>query len=271
MIWAVHPKFLFGVNLGNPFGVMLLRLKIFSRINDSSKTKKMMLKKSVFMLLLVCSLNLSGQEVPSKRYIAVTGSAEVNVPPDEIKLAVTISEYDKGLKGNKKQPLTKVEAKFFKILEANHISKEQVTLQNAGDYWYYWWKSRRDQYRQKSFILTLDNSTDFLSLVRDLDFKGVRSLDIHSTTNKELQRLRREVKINAVKAAKEKATYLLESIGEKLGKVISIREVPANNYYWRSQNMMSNVVISEAKPQDKIDNVTVIKLRYEIQAQFEIQ
>lgn len=230
-----------------------------------------MIKNFLFILLLASSVSVMGQVASDKRYIQVTGSAEVNVQPDEIKLGITIQEYPKGTKKESKQKLSNIEDKFFKILKANNISEKQVELQNLNYYWYYWWHHRHDNYRQKSFVVTLDKSTDFLSLVKELDYKGVLSLKIHSTTNKELQRLRKEVKISAVKAAKEKATYLLESIGEKVGKVIYIKEVPSSNFYWRSQNVMSNVVISESNPKNEIDNVASIKLRYEINASFEIQ
>ena len=52
--------------------------------------------------------------------------------------------------------------------------------------------------------------------------------------------LRKEVRIAAVKAAKDKAIYLLEAIGEQPGKPLEITE--QTNSYSRA-NIMSNVFI----------------------------
>jgi uncharacterized protein YggE len=89
-----------------------------------------------------------------------------------------------------------------------------------------------------------------------------------------LQSLRKEVKIAAMKAAKEKAAYLLESIDEKVGRIISVQEVSDNysSYRWRgNQNLVSNVSVQSNRSSDEFDQVTSITLRYQIKAKFEIQ
>ena len=83
------------------------------------------------------------------------------------------------------------------------------------------------------------------------------------------------MKIEAIKAAKEKATYLLESIGEQIGGVLSIEEIPeATNYWYNQSNMVSNSNISMNNGGNNahgVGNVPMIKLRYEIKAKFEIK
>jgi uncharacterized protein YggE len=210
-----------------------------------------------------------GQELKTEdgRYITVTGSAEVNVQPDEIELEIVLQEY--GDQYNKTD-LTKIEKEFFNVLEKNNISMDKVTFNNAGYYWYYWWTYRNNFYKEKRYNVKLDKTTDFLSLMKDLDRKGVSSLRIAKTTNEQLQTLRKEVKIQSVQAARDKARYLLESIDEKIGRVMAIEEIPDNsNYYWRD-NQLSNVAMSTNKTGDELENIATIKLRYEIKAKFEI-
>ncbi len=230
--------------------------------------KKTMLS---FILLLMGHL-LFGQNIMTdqRRFISVTGSAEITVPPDEIELKITLKEYY--ARGNHKIDLPKIETKFLNVLDKHHIDKESIVFGSAESYyWYYWWNYRNDDLKQKSYLVKLGSSTNFLSFVQDLNMKGVTSLRISKTTNKQLQTLRKEIKISAVKAAKEKAKYLLESIGEKVGKVISIEEVPENRSYYWQQNMLSNSVIPTNAPNDRVDNVAAIKLRYEVKARFEIE
>lgn len=144
---------------------------------------------------------------------------------------------------------------------------------NSDFYWYYWWSFRNENFKQKKYNVNLNSSTDILTLVQDLDFEGVYSIRITNTSNKELQKHRKEVKIEALRAAKDKVMYLLESIDEKVGRIISIEEVPDNqNMYWRrNENLISNVSISSNSSEHDIENVAKIKLRYEVKVKFEIE
>ena len=123
--------------------------------------------------------------------------------------------------------------------------------------------------------MNLNKETNFLKLVEDLNEKWVENIRIASKKNKDIQKYRKDVKIEAVKAAKEKATYLLESVGEHIGSVISIEEIPENNNYWYGNtNLLSNSIINHNATNnndDEVKNVASIKLRYEIKAKFEIK
>jgi len=231
--------------------------------------------KKLFLVLstLLVANFIIAQTTPidNRKYISVTGSAEVIVAPDEIELEIVLKEFSKS--SNRKADLLKIESELKDILIKHNIDEKKLVFGSSDYYWYYWWSYRYDKYKQKTFKIKLDSSTDFLSLVKDLDYKGVKSLRISNSSNKELQKLRKEVKISALRAAKEKATYLLESIDEKVGSIISVDEMPENqNYYWRSnQNLLSNVIVTTNSTGEDIDNVATIKLRYEVKAKFEIE
>jgi len=221
---------------------------------------------AMFIFTLAYTQNTSDE---TQRQISVTGSAEVIVSPDEIELEVVLKEHY--ITSNNKETLDRIEAKFKSVLKKNNIDQDKVIFGNSDYYWYRWWSYRNNEYKQKIYKIKLKSDTDILSFVQDLDFQGVHSLRISNSTNSKLQELRKEIKISAVKAAKEKAKYLLESIDEKVGRVISIEEVPDHhNYYWnRNQNIMSNYKTTNTSNED-IDNIATIKLRYEVKAKFEI-
>jgi len=230
------------------------------------------MKKTIllFTILLVSNLIIAQNTViDGSRNIAVTGSAEMVVAPDEIELEIILKE------DRSTAALSAIETKFMDILKKHNIDTDgqQLTMFGTNYHWYYWWHYKRKNYKQKTYKIKLDCSTDFLSLVKDLDYQGIHSLRISNSFNENIQEFRKEVKISAMKAAKEKAAYLLESIDEQVGKVISVEEMPENqNYHSRgNQHTFSNKVILKGASNDDIENVTMIRLRYEVKTKFEIK
>lgn len=82
--------------------------------------------------------------------------------------------------------------------------------------------------------------------------------------NKDMLAYRQKGKIEALKAAQQKATYLVEALGKKLGSVIRIIE--GNNtsgISFAQSNVMSNNAVS-------FDSFRTIKKNYSILVRFEI-
>ncbi|MDF1673304.1 MAG: SIMPL domain-containing protein [Vicingaceae bacterium] len=231
-------------------------------------------------LIVACAfaiLNVNAIEIsePLHRVINVTGSAEMIVPPDEIELEITMTEYGGG------STIAKIETALMKLLLGNDVPKEQVVFNGTftSFYWYYWWHHRNDSRKSKKLIVTLDAKTDFMKLVRDLDKEYISHIRIAKTSNNDIQKLRRDVKIEAIKAAKAKAKYLLEAVDEEVGRLITVDELSELNHnqhsFWNHGNtnqVMSNSVMSYSKSRGGyMENVPEIKLRYEIKTQFEIK
>ena len=80
---------------------------------------------------------------------------------------------------------------------------------------------------------------------------------------------RKQGKIEALKAAREKASYLVEAMGQQLGEVIRIVEPAADNNISRyiPFQAQSNVSMGTAAT----EQYRVIKLRYEMTARFAIK
>ena len=86
--------------------------------------------------------------------------------------------------------------------------------------------------------------------------------------HKDWPKYRKQGKIEALKAAREKASYLVEAMGKQLGEVIRIVE-PADNNISRyiPFQAQSNVSMGTAAT----EQYRVIKLRYEMTARFAIK
>lgn len=231
--------------------------------------------RKVFLLavaLLTWSLVADAQESEG-RYIEVTGSSEIDVVPDEIHFLITIKEYwAEEFDGKSKEedyrtkvPLEWIEKDLRRALRKAGIADEAIRTQEIGDHW---------RQRGKEFLIgkQLDiRLTDFEqinSLVRRVDTKGIESMHLGELKHKDLPAYRKQGKIEALKAAREKAAYLVEAMGQKLGEVVHIIE-PAENDISRYLPFQahSNVKMGTATA----EQYRVIKLRYEMTARFAIE
>jgi uncharacterized protein len=217
------------------------------------------------------------QTLDTRKFIEVTGSAVMSLSPDELELEIQLVEYDKS---GKKVKLDNVNDEFYRILRKNNIDTGSLVFIRSSDfYWWHWWYNYRNAYYQtRTVTLKLTSATNILKLVEDLNEKWVQNIRIAKSSHSKIYEYRRQVKKEAAKMAKEKAGYLLESMGEELGSVLSVEEVPEvnNNYWWgNSGNLLGNTNYnSQVSSQDDskaINSVTSIQLRYEIKVKFAIK
>jgi len=231
--------------------------------------------KTLFIILfmfLVSTIYSQDKFIPM---IEVTGSAEMSIVPDEVEFEIILCSNYKSTKHS----MEEVEKKFFEVLEAHKIPKMAVSFISIDNayYWYYWWWDYRHHYDTKTYKLKFDCTKYDLSFIKDFEPDFIRSLRITQSSHSKITEYRRQVKVEAIKAAKEKASVLLEAIGQKAGKVLEVIEIqdPANNNYWYNYNMQnftSNVMVAQPSSGsgDSESRVPSIKLRFEIKTKFEI-
>ena len=117
-------------------------------------------------------------------------------------------------------------------------------------------EKKRDQTvrRSKEYSLELQSAEQVSSLLQKLSDGGIKEAAIMSVDHSKIDSLRKEVRINAIKAAKEKAVYLTAAIGEEIDKALEIREQYINTMY-APLAQLSNVSLSQEGESDtsKID------------------
>ena len=216
------------------------------------------------------------QEVKSNlRFIEVTGSAETSVEPDEIRFQIGIQEYwkEEYERGKKykdyitKIPLIEIEKNLMRSLVSVGIAKDQIVIKEIGQNWN---RSGKDFKKSKTFELVLTDLKEVNDILAKVQIKGINSMRIAALKNKDIVKYREQVKIEAMKAAKKKAGYLLESVNEELGSVISVIELDESIPIWRPENILSNTIIS-SNDSDINQSMRKIKLKYEIKVRFEIK
>jgi uncharacterized protein YggE len=142
---------------------------------------------------------------------------------------------------------------------------------------YFRQKKVKDVLGTKDYRLKIRDLNRIARLQEIADRLNVARLDLIESEHSEITRLRRETKMDAIKAAKEKANYLLGSIGQRAGMAIYIKEEPDEQPRYLS-NISSNTVAnyqsnSRSSSSDSDDSLSFseIKLRYVIVAKFEIE
>jgi len=206
---------------------------------------------------------MNAQEV-KKNAIEVTGVAEMEVEPDEIIFSI-------GIKADNKNQLADSEKLLFETLKNNGVKNEDIKFKSMYQNLY----SKTTKFT-KGFQFKVNAKTNVSKLFEDLNQKWVSNLNIAEIKNTKIADFRKTVKINALKAAKEKADYLLGSINKKTGDAIEIIEI--EDYMSDSilpvayRSKMANVQL-EAADQSidySFDNIENIKLKYSIKTKYEI-
>jgi len=238
------------------------------------------MKHVLTLALLAWGTIAYAQDKPMKkdevlRTITVTGSAEMEITPDEIIVAIGLKEYYLEEYEPKKEykdyknfvELPGIEAEFLKITEAQGIKKERLVVQRTGTDWMY--EAGRSKL-SKEFRISFKDFNEVDKLVKALQLKGLDFVRIQELKHKDLASYRLQVKANALKAAQSKAEHMLSAIDQKVGKVVSVQEVNDAAFYMDDQ-LISNNRIAQAPQAGNNQEFRKIKLRYEVNASFEIE
>lgn len=222
---------------------------------------------SVFIISLLVTLSLQAQT--NERYIEVTGTSEIEIVPDEIHYLIEIREYFKEEFDGKskpeeyrtKVPLAEIEQGLRGVLAEAGIPKNAIRTQEIGDYWR---QQGQDFLLSKKFDITLTDFNQINEIVKRIDTKCIHTMRIGELENNDMLAYHQKGKIEALKAARRKATYLVEALGKRLGEVIRIVEKDSG---YASPFAQSNVMSSDAA---SFDNFRTIKKNYSMLVRFEI-
>jgi len=216
-------------------------------------------------------------EKPLVKKIEVTGSAEQEVLPDEIFVTVSLREYFKEKDNKVKIDIMILEKQLQKAVEESGIPKENFTIEAINGTREWWGKKKPTTFLEsKSYVLKVPNLYKIDGIISKVDEKGVAFTNIDRYEFSKIEQLRKEIKIKALQAAKEKAKFLLEGIGEQMGEALDIIEI--DNGYNPQPVAYSKMMMRSAKmdisadimPESTID-VQKIKVRYEMKAVFRIK
>jgi uncharacterized protein YggE len=224
-------------------------------------------------------------QTPKEKSINVVGTAEMEIVPDEIYLSLTLREYTS--KDKKKYTIEELEKNLVNYVEKVTLTdKKDIKMDNMSAYVLSMKRKNKDEVISKSYDIKFKNAQQVYMVYAVMDSLGITRASITKYSHSKMDEYKKQIKINAIKAAKDKATYLLEAIGEKVGKAITITEttgfveVDDGIYDNRYRNGLSNNIsqsfsnvsyLGESGNAESMIGDKTIKLSYSINTEFAIQ
>ncbi|MEI6020678.1 MAG: SIMPL domain-containing protein [Bacteroidota bacterium] len=185
------------------------------------------------MLWAACYNAQSAGTCDPKPFIEVTGTSETEISPDEIYITITLLERSEN---KEKLTIEKQEKDLKQELKDLGIDLSNLVLSDAHADYQKLRKSNKDVVISKTYILKVI-SADLLGKVYEkLDKINAYDAYISKVSNSKLDQYKKENRIKAIKAAKDKVDYLLAAINLS-GKALQITETD-NNIYQPYQNNM---------------------------------
>lgn len=181
----------------------------------------------VIALLLFAAIGSYAQEqTQSEHFIEVNGTAELEVTPNEIYLAIRLKEFEEG---RVKTTLETIDKSFLNALKEAGIDTKNLELADAG-LLLGGRRRDRDVFREKTYQLKLSGAAEVEKFLSKIENVKADYVDIVRVDHSELTKLKLDVKVKALQIAKTKAQALAHSIGSELGKPILIREMSVEPY-----------------------------------------
>lgn len=242
--------------------------------------KNLLLFCSLFFLILYSTFAQIPPTLMEKdlvRRIEVTGTAELEVVPDVITLAISLKEYFKDEKNFKdKVTIDVLEKQLVKAVAEAGLAKESLVIGGISGYREYTSPRKKPANftQNKQYELTLSDLKKVDNILSKVDDKGIQYTNIQKAEHSKIAQYRKEIKVKALQAAKEKAMYLLEGIGEKLGDPIEINEIDDYSSYpvYAQANVMMKGAMADAGPApDSELEYQKIKISYKMRAVFKIK
>jgi uncharacterized protein len=154
-------------------------------------------------------------------FIEVTGRSEKEVVPNEIFIHIIILEKTSG---REKMSVEAQEEKLKTALKQIGINPNNLSLADAdAEYISVSW-SRKDLVTKKEYNLKVSTAAAVGQVFEELDKLDIKGAYIVRISHSKIDSLNKEVRIAAIKAAKEQSDYLLKAIGEQTGKTLVVQE-----------------------------------------------
>ncbi len=228
------------------------------------------MKKFILAILMLFTVTvINAQSVDLRRKIEVSGTAETEVTPDIIYFSISLKEY---MDGRNRVDITTLENQLIKAVADIGLPKDDLTINNISGYTTYQKKKDPNFLASKQYRIKLRDLNKINQLLSAVDAKGIQSTYIESYDYSKIEDLKKELKLKALIAARDKATYLLTGLGQKLGDPLSITEIDNGNTFPQPRNVMYMAKASMAADAGAEQDVDFkkIKLTFQVNAVFEI-
>ncbi len=215
-------------------------------------------------------LSLRGFAGDEGRYIEVSGTAEVDIVPDEIHYIIEMKEYfEEEFDGKSKPedfatkvPLDVIERQVRRVIADAGVPNEAVRTEEIGNTWR---ERGMDFLVSKRLDITLGDFETIERIRKGLDTRGINAMYIGELKNRNMAEWQEKGRIEAIEAARNKAEYMASAAGCGLGRVLRIVEGTAAGRTLPAAQ--ANVMASGAS---SADTYRTIKKTYTVIVRYEL-
>ena len=228
--------------------------------------KRFILAAAVALLALPAAAQVQ-EAFPS--YIQVNGRAEREIAPDEFYLQIVINERDsKGKVSVESQQRDMIAA--LKRLGVN--VEKQLKVANLSSEFF----KKNTSVATAKYQLQRGSSAEVGQVWQALDGLGISNVSILKVSHSQLERYKSEVRVEAMRNAKQNAATLAEAIGQTIGKCFYVYD--SNNdvmpVFYNNMAVMRSAKAfdaAEAAAEEEPLDFKTIKLQYSVQAKFVLE
>lgn len=231
------------------------------------------MKKMIFLAaaFLLVALSVSAQQAETfPSYIEVNGVAEKEVAPNEIYLSITINERDS--KG--KISIDEQQRDMVAVLKKLGVKPaEQLKMLDLTSSYF----KRGNALAKAQYELKLTSAVEVARVWRALDELGISQVTVQKVSHTDIETFKKEVRADAMRAARDNARTLAEAIDQKAGKCFWIADYssPVKTTF-AVANMKARGVMEESVSFDSIVEeegleFQTINLQHRVQAKFVLE
>jgi uncharacterized protein YggE len=230
--------------------------------------KKMIFLAAAFVLV---ALSVSAQQAETfPSYIEVNGVAEKEIAPNEIYLSITINERDS--KG--KISIDEQQRDMVAVLKKLGVKPaEQLKMLDLTSSYF----KRGNALAKAQYELKLTSAVEVARVWRALDELGISQVTVQKVSLTDIETFKKEVRADAMRAARDNARALAEAIDQKAGKCFWIADYssPVKTTF-AVANMKARGVMEESASFDAIVEeegleFQTINLQHRVQAKFVLE
>lgn len=230
--------------------------------------KKMMLLATAFVLV---ALSVSAQQAETfPSYIEVNGVAEREVAPNEIYLSITINERDS--KG--KISIDEQQRDMVAVLKKLGVKPtEQLKMLDLTSSYF----KRGNALAKAQYELKLSSAVEVARVWRALDELGISQVTVQKVSHTDIETFKKEVRADAMRAARDNARALAEAIDQKAGKCFWIADYssPVKTTFavanMKARGVMEESVSFDAIVEEEGLEFQTINLQHRVQAKFVLE
>jgi len=154
-------------------------------------------------------------------YVEVAGNADTLVTPDEIFIAINISEKDT----KNKTSVEELERKMFDALKAMgiEVEKDLTTSDLSSNFKTYFLKSK-DIMKSKDYMLKVKDAVTATKVFIKLEDLGISNSSIDHVDYSKMEEMKNIMRTKAIENAKSRAIALTQPLQQSIGPAIFISD-----------------------------------------------